>query len=164
MIETHQLHYLNIGFQLLKKIINNDEFCYFGTLIYLLYPYLFGQSLFSPKDIPFMSAWIFCTYISFNVFENLIEKNNIATKSIIFLAISTAIIVTRISSNHDLSEQIGSQIGIKEAWLPSSAVLFLIGMIPGMPNFLFLIASVLSLLMWYYLYKNQFNEEAEGET
>ena len=42
----------------------------------------------------------------------------------LLLAISTAIIVTRISSNHDLSEQIGSQIGIKEAWLPSSAVLF----------------------------------------
>ena len=79
---------------ILKKIINNDEFCYFGTLIYLLYPYLFGQSLFSPKDIPFMSAWIFCTYISFNVFENLIEKNNIATKSIIFLAISTAFLLS----------------------------------------------------------------------
>ena len=36
-------------------------------------------------------------------------------------------------------------------------------MIPGMPNFLFLIASALSLLMWYYLYKNKFNEEPEGE-
>ena len=81
----------------------------------------------------------------------------------LLLAISTAIIVTRISSNHDLSEQIGSQIGIKEAWLPSSAVLFLIGIIPGMPNFLFLIAAVLSLLMWYYLYKNKFDNENEGE-
>ena len=73
----------------------------------------------------------------------------------LLLAISTAIIVTRISSNHDLSEQIGSQIGIKEAWLPSSAVLFLIGIIPGMPNFLFLIASMVSLGVWYYLYKNK---------
>ncbi len=73
----------------------------------------------------------------------------------LLLAISTAIIVTRISSNHDLSEQIGSQIGIKEAWLPSSAVLFLIGIIPGMPNFLFLIASIVSLGVWYYLYKNK---------
>ena len=32
----------------------------------------------------------------------------------LLLAISTAIIVTRISSNHDC-QQIGSQIGIKEA-------------------------------------------------
>ena len=82
----------------------------------------------------------------------------------LLLAISTAIIVTRISSNHDLSEQIGSQIGVKEAWLPSAAVLFLIGMIPGMPNFLFLIASALSFLIWYYLYKNKFNKENEAET
>ncbi len=81
----------------------------------------------------------------------------------LLLAISTAIIVTRISSNHDLSEQIGSQIGVKEAWLPSSAVLFLIGMIPGMPNFLFLIASVLSFSIWFYLYKNKSNDEDKKE-
>ena len=62
-----------------------------------------------------------------------------------------------------MSEQIGSQIGIKEAWLPSSAVLLLIGMIPGMPNFLFLIASSLSFLMWYYLYKNKSEKEIEDD-
>ena len=73
----------------------------------------------------------------------------------LLLAIATAIIVTRISSNHDLSEQIGSQIGVKQAWLPSAAVLFLIGMIPGMPNFLFLLASSLSFAVWYYLRKKE---------
>ena len=73
----------------------------------------------------------------------------------LLLAIATAIIVTRISSNHDLSEQIGSQIGVKQAWLPSAAVLFLIGMIPGMPNFLFLLASALSFAVWYYLRKKE---------
>ena len=62
-----------------------------------------------------------------------------------------------------MSEQIGSQKKIKEAWLPSSAVLFLIGMIPGMPNFLFLIASVLSLSIWYYLYKNKLDTETKDE-
>ena len=81
----------------------------------------------------------------------------------LLLAISTAIIVTRISSNHDLSEQIGSQIGIKEAWLPSSAVLFLIGIIPGMPNFLFLIASIVSLGVWYYLYKSKPQNNISGK-
>ena len=73
----------------------------------------------------------------------------------LLLAIATAIIVTRISSNHDLSEQIGSQIGIKQAWLPSAAVLFLIGIIPGMPNFLFLFASALSFFVWYYIAKKK---------
>ena len=40
---------------------------------------------------------------------------------------------------------------------------FLIGMIPGMPNFLFLIASALSFLIWYYLYKNKFDQENDSE-
>ena len=84
----------------------------------------------------------------------------------LLLAIATAIIVTRISSNHDLSEQIGSQIGVKQAWLPSAAVLFLIGMIPGMPNLLFLLASIMSLGVWYYLSKKEgkINDSSEDET
>ena len=77
----------------------------------------------------------------------------------LLLAIATAIIVTRISSNHDLSEQIGSQIGVKQAWLPSSAVLFLIGIIPGMPNLLFLIAGSLAFGVWYYLNRKDVSEE-----
>ena len=84
----------------------------------------------------------------------------------LLLAIATAIIVTRISSNHDLSEQIGSQIGVKQDWLPSAAVLFLIGMIPGMPNLLFLLASIMSLGVWYYLSKKEgtINNSSEDET
>ena len=83
----------------------------------------------------------------------------------LLLAIATAIIVTRISSNHDLSEQIGSQIGVKQAWLPSAAVLFLIGMIPGMPNLLFLLASIMSLGVWYYLSKKEgtINDSSEDK-
>ena len=77
----------------------------------------------------------------------------------LLLAIATAIIVTRISSNHDLSEQIGSQIGVKQAWLPSSAVLFLIGIIPGMPNVLFLVAGSLAFGVWYYLNRKDVSEE-----
>ncbi|MAQ06756.1 MAG: flagellar biosynthesis protein FlhA [SAR116 cluster bacterium] len=77
----------------------------------------------------------------------------------LLLAIATAIIVTRISSNHDLSEQIGSQIGVKQAWLPSSAVLFLIGIIPGMPNLLFLVAGSLAFGVWYYLNRKDVSEE-----
>ena len=79
---------------ILKKIINNEEFCYAGVLLYLLYPYLFGQSLFSPKDIPFMSIWIFCTYISFNIFEDLIEKKDTNLKNVIIFAISTAFLLS----------------------------------------------------------------------
>ena len=137
-----------------SKFVKGDAIA--GILI-LLINIIGGLTIgLAQHDLPLSTAAE--NYIILSVGDGLV-----AQIPSLLLAISTAIIVTRISSNHDLSEQIGSQIGIKEAWLPSSAVLFLIGMIPGMPNFLFLIASVLSLLMWYYLYKNKFNEEDEGQ-
>ena len=72
----------------------------------------------------------------------------------LLLAIATAIIVTRVSTSQDLSKQIGSQIGVKQAWLPSAAVLFLLGLIPGMPNSLFLIASGVTFFIWWIIRKN----------
>ena len=72
----------------------------------------------------------------------------------LLLAIATAIIVTRVSTSQDLSKQIGSQIGVKQAWLPSACVLFLLGLIPGMPNTLFLIGSALTFFVWWMIRKN----------
>jgi len=81
----------------------------------------------------------------------------------LLLAIATAIIVTRVSTSQDLSKQIGSQIGIKQAWLPSAGVLFLLGIIPGMPNFLFLIASGLTLFIWWTIKKQSENAAVYNE-
>ncbi len=137
-----------------SKFVKGDAIA--GILI-LLINIIGGLTIgLAQHDLPLSTAAE--NYIILSVGDGLV-----AQIPSLLLAISTAIIVTRISSNHDLSEQIGSQIGIKEAWLPSSAVLFLIGMIPGMPNFLFLIASILSLLMWYYLYKNKLDKDTEDE-
>lgn len=79
----------------------------------------------------------------------------------LLLAIATAIIVTRVSTSQDLSQQIGSQIGMKQAWLPSAGVLFLLGLIPGMPNILFLIASGLTFFVWWRI-KQKDNENNDG--
>ena len=78
----------------------------------------------------------------------------------LLLAIATAIIVTRVSTSQDLSKQIGTQIGIKQAWLPSAGVLFLLGIIPGMPNLLFLTASALTFFIWWTI-KNQVESSRE---
>ena len=78
----------------------------------------------------------------------------------LLLAIATAIIVTRVSTSQDLSKQIGTQIGIKQAWLPSAGVLFLLGIIPGMPNLLFLTASALTFFIWWTIKKQ---EKSSGE-
>ena len=137
-----------------SKFVKGDAIA--GILI-LLINIIGGLTIgLAQHDLPLSTAAE--NYIILSVGDGLV-----AQIPSLLLAISTAIIVTRISSNHDLSEQIGSQIGVKEAWLPSSAVLFLIGMIPGMPNFLFLFASGLSFLIWYYLYKNKLNEETDSE-
>jgi len=79
----------------------------------------------------------------------------------LLLAIATAIIVTRVSTSQDLSKQIGSQIGVKQAWLPSACVLFLLGLIPGMPNTLFLLGSFLTFSVWWIIRKK--NEETEDK-
>ena len=79
---------------ILRKLIDNENYSSLGTVIYLTYPYLFGQSMFSPKDIPFMSIWIVCTYINTNLFEKLIDKKKIEHKFIIILSISTAYLLS----------------------------------------------------------------------
>ena len=79
----------------------------------------------------------------------------------LLLAMATAVIVTRISSNFDLSEQISQEVGMTRAWFPAAGVLLLIGFIPGMPNFLFILSAFLAGGIGYYLYKKGKNEEIE---
>ena len=50
----------------------------------------------------------------------------------LLLAMATAVIVTRISSNFDLSDQISQEVGMTKAWFPAAGVFLLIGFIPGM--------------------------------
>ena len=57
------------------------------------------------------------------------------------MAIATAIIVTRVSETQNLGEHISKQMNLSRAWLPVSGVLILIGIVPGMPNTLFLVAG-----------------------
>jgi hypothetical protein len=79
---------------ILKKIIENENFSKTGTIIYLLYPYLFGQSLFSPKDVPFMSIWVICTYLSLKIFERLIDKKDISNFNTILFAFMTSYLLS----------------------------------------------------------------------
>jgi len=69
----------------------------------------------------------------------------------LLLAMATATIVTRISSDeNDLAGQISNQMGLSKAWVPVSAVLLLFGLVPGMPNTLFLTGALFSgVIAWY---------------
>ena len=84
------------------------------------------------------------TYILLSIGDGLV-----AQIPSLLLAIATAIIVTRVSSTQDMAEHIGKQINLSRAWLPVSGVLFLIGLVPGMPNTLFLVAGLISGIVGY---------------
>ena len=59
----------------------------------------------------------------------------------LLLSIATAIIVTRESGGNDLAELLVKQVGMRKAWWPVAGILGLIGIMPGMPNLLFLTAA-----------------------
>ena len=79
----------------------------------------------------------------------------------LLLAIATAIIVTRVSETQDLGEHISKQMNLSRAWLPVSGVLILIGIVPGMPNTLFLIAGFGAALASFLSRKSEDFEEAQ---
>ena len=98
------------------------------------------------------------TYILLSIGDGLV-----AQIPSLLLAIATAIIVTRVSSTQDMAEHIGKQINLSRAWLPVSGVLFLIGIVPGMPNTLFLVAGAISGIIGYLAINLKNNEISEDE-
>jgi flagellar biosynthesis protein FlhA len=68
----------------------------------------------------------------------------------LLLSIATAIIVTRVSSAENMSEHISSQINLSAAWLPTSFVIFTLGLIPGMPNTLFIIFALITAILGFF--------------
>jgi flagellar biosynthesis protein FlhA len=63
----------------------------------------------------------------------------------LLLSIATAIIVTRVSSSQDMAQHIASEVSLSRAWFPVAGVLALIGLVPGMPNLLFLLVAFIAL-------------------
>ena len=64
------------------------------------------------------------SYILLSIGDGLVAHPSL------LLAIATAIIVTRVSTKHDMAENIGLQIGMSRAWLPVSAVFAVDGFHP----------------------------------
>ena len=91
----------------------------------------------SQYDLPVSTAAE--TYILLSIGDGLV-----AQIPSLLLAISTAIIVTRVSSKQDMASHIGDQLSISRAWIPVSAVLLLIGFVPGMPNLLFITSAIVA--------------------
>lgn len=67
----------------------------------------------------------------------------------LLLSIAAAAIVTRVTDASDLTGQIGRQFGNPSTWLPVAIVLGAIGLVPAMPQMIFLPAAALA----YWLYR-----------
>lgn len=86
----------------------------------------------------------------------------------LLLSIATAIIVTRVSSAHNMSEHISTQINLSAAWIPTSLVVLALGLVPGMPNKLFILFAALAAGLAFYSRRKELTapkseEEQEDE-
>ena len=81
-------------FKIFKIISNDDNFAIISTGIYFLFPYLFGHAQFNPKDIPFLSVWIICTYYIIKVIQNINLNNNSTLRLLLLLSILTAFLIS----------------------------------------------------------------------
>jgi len=74
----------------------------------------------------------------------------------LLLSVAVAILVTRVSRPHDMSQQIMSQVlGQPRALGVTGGILALLGIIPGMPNFVFLSMAALCAAGAYVLSKRR---------
>lgn len=76
------------------------------------------------------------TYITLAIGDALV-----AQVPSLLLSIAAAVIVTRVSDSRDLAGQIGGQFADPRTWLPVGVVLTAIGLIPAMPQMVFLPAA-----------------------
>ncbi|SMC58095.1 flagellar biosynthesis protein FlhA [Novosphingobium sp. B1] len=71
----------------------------------------------------------------------------------LLLSIAAAVIVTRVSDSRDLTGQIGGQFSNPAIWLPVTVIMGAIGVIPAMPQTVFLPAAGISGYIWWALKK-----------
>ncbi|WP_073973111.1 flagellar biosynthesis protein FlhA [Erythrobacter donghaensis] len=71
----------------------------------------------------------------------------------LLLSIAAAAIVTRVSDQRDLAGQIGGQFADPRGWLPVALILGAVGMVPAMPQTIFLPAAAIAGTIWWQLRK-----------
>lgn len=74
----------------------------------------------------------------------------------LLLSTATAIIVTRVNSNQDMGKQISLQVlSNPKALAITASVIGALGLIPGMPNFVFILLALSLGYAAYYIYQKQ---------
>jgi len=81
----------------------------------------------------------------------------------LLLSIGTAIVVTRQNTAQDMGEQVSSQLGQEKSLYIASGVMFVMGVIPGMPHFVFLLFSAIIASTAFLGARNKVNKAVELE-
>jgi flagellar biosynthesis protein FlhA len=69
----------------------------------------------------------------------------------LLLSIAAAAIVTRVSDQRDLAGQIGGQFADPRGWLPVAFILGAVGVVPAMPQTIFLPGAAIAAAIWWHL-------------
>jgi len=69
----------------------------------------------------------------------------------LLLSIAAAAIVTRVADTRDLAGQIGGQFADPRGWLPVALILGAIGLVPAMPQMIFLPGAAIAGAIWWQL-------------
>ena len=96
------------------------------------------------------------TYILLSIGDGLV-----AQIPSLLLSIATAIIVTRVSSKNDMARHISEQVHLSRAWIPTAAVVGILGLVPGLPNGLFLLFALFAAGAAYFAMRNDTDSIAQ---
>ncbi len=99
------------------------------------------------------------TYVLLSIGDGLV-----AQIPSLLLSIATAIIVTRVSASADMAGHIAEQISLSRAWIPVAGVMAILGMVPAMPNVIFLTAAgAAAAAAWASARRGEATREAEAD-
>ena len=108
-------------------------------------------------DLPFSQAMEYYTLLT-------IGDGLVAQIPGLLLSTATAIIVTRVNSNQDMGEQVNLQVlSNPKALAIAAAIIGALGLIPGMPNVVFILLSSALGYVAYSVYKKQSLGEMESD-
>ena len=128
-----------------SKFVRGDAIA--GILIVFIN--LFGGTIIGASQHGMSLADAGRTYALLTIGDGLV-----AQIPALLLSVAVAILVTRVSRPHDMSQQIMSQVlGQPRALGVTSGILALLGVIPGMPNFVFLAMAGVCAVGTYFLSK-----------
>lgn len=97
-------------------------------------------------DLPFSEAARIYTLLT-------IGDGLVAQIPALFLSLATAIVVTRVTTAETMADQTKTQLANPGALMISGVILGLIGVVPGMPHFMFLTLAAATTGIGYYLMK-----------